>query len=53
MTGPLKFIEKWASQNDDRMRLVVICIWLAFAVLVLGGTFVAAELILPPQWRPF
>jgi hypothetical protein len=48
----LNAIEKWAGQSDDRVRLLVIGIWLIFAVMVLGGTFVAAELMLPPEWRP-
>jgi hypothetical protein len=48
----LNVIEKWAAQSDDRVRLLVIGIWLIFAVVVFGGTFVAAEVFLPPEWRP-
>jgi hypothetical protein len=48
----LNAIERWAGQSDDRVRLLVIGIWVVLAVLVLGGTFLAAELTLPAQWRP-
>ena len=52
MNRVLNAIEKWAGQSDDRVRLLVIGIWALLAVLVLGGTFVAAELVLPATWRP-
>lgn len=45
-------LEAWASQSDERARLLVIFVWLAFGVIVTGTTLVAAELILPPEWRP-
>jgi hypothetical protein len=48
----LNTIEKWAAQSDERARLVVIAIWVILAVVVFGGTFVAAELVLPAEWRP-
>jgi hypothetical protein len=45
-------IERWAAQSDERSRLLVIGIWVFLAIVVFGGTFVAAELMLPPEWRP-
>jgi len=45
-------IEKWAAQSEERARLVVIAIWVVLAVIVFGGTFVAAEVLLPREWRP-
>ncbi len=51
--GLLKSIEKWASESDERSRLLVILIWAAFGVFVLISTLIAALIMLPAQSQPF
>ena len=43
----LKAIEHWASQSEDRVRLLVILMWVAFGVTVVGATVVAAQIMVP------
>ena len=43
----LKAIENWASQSEDRVRLLLVLVCLAFGVLVVSATVVAALLLVP------
>lgn len=45
-----KAIENWASQSEERARLLVILIWLAFGVAVVGSVVVMAIIMLPPEF---
>jgi phage shock protein PspC (stress-responsive transcriptional regulator) len=49
----LKAIELWASESDDRVRLLVILIWVAFGVFVLLSILVTALIMLPPDYKLF
>jgi hypothetical protein len=49
----LKAIELWASESDDRVRLLVILIWVALGVFVLLSTLVTALIMLPPDFTLF
>jgi hypothetical protein len=42
-----KAIEEWASQSDDRVRLLVLLVWLGFGAIVLGATLIAALILIP------
>lgn len=42
-----KAIENWASQDPDRVRLLIILVWVALGVVVLGSTVALALFILP------
>jgi polyferredoxin len=53
MTGILRAIERWASVNDDRMRLIIILVWASFGMLVLISTVIAAWIMLPPEYQLF
>ena len=46
-------IELWASESDDRIRLLIILVWLGFGVFVLLSTLIAAWIMLPPDFRLF
>ena len=50
VTGLFKAIERWASQSDERVRLLVVLVWVVFGILVLGTTLVAALVMLPEDW---
>ena len=43
-------IENWASQSEERARLLVILIWLAFAGAVVVSVVVMAIILLPPEF---
>ncbi len=47
MTGLLRALEKWASENDQRMRLVIILIWVALGMIVVVAVLVMALLTMP------
>jgi hypothetical protein len=49
----LKSIEQWASESDDRVTLLIILVWVAFGVVALGSTLIAAWIMLPPNFRLF
>jgi hypothetical protein len=51
LTGVFKAIEKWASQSDSRVRLLIILVWVFFAVLVVTSTLIAALIMLPSDWQ--
>jgi polyferredoxin len=53
VTGIFKAFERWASESDDRMRLVIILVWASFGMLVLISTLVAAWIMLPPEYHLF
>jgi Na+/H+ antiporter NhaD/arsenite permease-like protein len=48
-----KAIELWASESDDRVRLLIIFIWVGFGVVALLSTVIAAWIMLPPDFRLF
>ena len=45
-----KAIENWASQSEERAKLLVILIWLAFAGAVVVSVVVMAIILLPPEF---
>ena len=49
MFGVFKAIERWASQSDDRMRLMVISIWVGFGVTVVAFIMILAWFALPRE----
>jgi hypothetical protein len=53
VTGIFKAFERWASESDDRVRLVIILVWASFGMLVLISTLVAAWILLPPEYHLF
>ena len=53
MTGIFKSIERWASESDDRVRLLMILIWAALGVIVLIAILTAAWIMLPPDFKLF
>jgi hypothetical protein len=53
MKGVLRTIEQWASESDDRVKLIVVLVWAAFGVFVLLSTLIAAWIMLPAEFRPF
>ncbi len=42
-----KAIENWASQSEDRARLLIIFVWLLFGVAVVVAIAIMAVIILP------
>jgi hypothetical protein len=42
-----KAIENWASQSEDRARLLIILVWLLFGVAVVASIAIMAIVILP------
>ena len=48
--GVFKAIENWASQSDERARLLVMLIWAAFGLAVAVSTVVLAVLLLPDEF---
>jgi hypothetical protein len=53
VTGIFRAIERWASESDDRMRLVIILVWASFGTLVIISTMIAARIMLPPEYHLF
>ena len=45
--GIFRSIEHWASESDDRIRLLIILIWVGFGVLTLLSTLIASWIMLP------
>jgi polyferredoxin len=48
-----KAIEQWASDSDDRAKLLIILVWAAFGVFVLLSTLIAAWIMSPPDFKLF
>ena len=42
-----KAIENWASQSEDRSRLLIIAVWLLFGVAVIASIAIMAVVVLP------
>jgi hypothetical protein len=53
VTGIFRAIERWASESDDRMRLVIMLVWASFGMLVIISTMIAARIMLPPEYHLF
>jgi len=45
-----KAIENWASQSEERSRLLIILIWLLFGAAVFGSIAIMAIIMLPPEF---
>jgi hypothetical protein len=45
-----KAIENWASQSEDRARLLIIAVWLLFGVAVVVSIAIMAVLVLPAEF---
>ena len=45
-----KAIENWASQSDERARLLIILIWVAFGAAVVVSVVVMALIMLPDEF---
>ena len=54
VTGILKSLERWASESEERSRLVIILIWVGFGLFVIGAILIAAWIMLPasPPVKP-
>lgn len=46
-----KAIELWASESDDRSRLLIIFVWIAFGILVLLSILTTAWIMVPHLFR--
>ena len=46
-----KAIELWASESDDRSRLLIIFVWIGFGVLVLLSILITAWIMVPRDFR--
>jgi len=53
VTGVLRAIERWASESDERIRLVIILVWTSLGLLVLISTTIAAWIMLPTDYHFF
>ena len=53
MMGIFRAIELWASESDDRVRLLVILIWVGFGVLTVLSTLIAGWIMLPHDFKLF
>jgi hypothetical protein len=42
-----KAIENWASQSEERARLLIILVWLLFGMAVLTAMGIIAVILLP------
>ncbi|MDR3533065.1 MAG: hypothetical protein P4L90_21210 [Rhodopila sp.] len=49
MTRIFKAIEKWASESEDRIRLLIVLVWTALGAVVLISILIAAWIMLPPE----
>ena len=47
VTDLLHSLEKWASQSDERTRLVILLVWAGFGVLVIIAVALIAFLTVP------
>jgi hypothetical protein len=45
-----KAIENWASQSEERSRLLIIAIWLLFGAAVVVSIAVMAIIVLPAEF---
>ncbi len=50
VTRVFRAIEQWASESDDRVRLLIIFVWMAFGIIVLITTAIVAWIMLPPSY---
>jgi hypothetical protein len=50
VTDVFKAIENWASQSEDRARLLIILVWLLFGVAVVVSIAIMAAIILPGEF---
>jgi hypothetical protein len=53
MNGILKAIEQWASESDDRVKLVIVLVWAAFGAFVILSILITAWIVLPPDFKLF
>jgi polyferredoxin len=53
MTRIFKAIEQWASESDERVRLMIILIWVALGSFVLLSTLVTAWIMVPLDFKLF
>jgi phage shock protein PspC (stress-responsive transcriptional regulator) len=53
MTRIFKSIEHWASESDDRVRLLMILIWATFGIVVVLAILITAWIMLPPDFTLF
>jgi hypothetical protein len=51
--GIFRSIEHWASERDERIRFLIILIWVGFGVLTLLSTLIAGWIMLPPDFKLF
>jgi hypothetical protein len=50
MKAVLKAIETWASESEDRLKLLILLIWAGFGACVLLATAIAAWIVLPADF---
>jgi hypothetical protein len=53
MTRIFKAIEQWASESDERIRLLIILVWVALGIFVLLSTLVTAWIMVPLDFKLF
>jgi hypothetical protein len=53
MTRIFKAIEQWASESDERVRLMIILVWVALGIFVLLSTLVTAWIMVPLDFKLF
>jgi hypothetical protein len=49
--GIFRAIEHWAAESDDRVRLLIILVWVGFGVLTLLSTLIAGWIMLPADFK--
>jgi Na+/H+ antiporter NhaD/arsenite permease-like protein len=53
MKGIFKAIEQWASESEERVKLLIILVWAGFGLVVLLSTLITAWIMLPPDFKLF
>ncbi len=53
MNSIFKSIEQWASESDDRVKLLIILVWAGFGILAILSTLIVAWIMLPPDFKLF
>lgn len=53
MKAILRAIEQWASESEDRVKLLILLVWAGFGVVVLLSTLIVAWIMLPPDFTLF
>jgi hypothetical protein len=48
-----KAIELWASESDDKARLLIIFVWIAIGLIVLLAIAITAWIMVPHLFRRF